>query len=255
MHRVTAVILTHNEEPNIARVLQSLTWCERVVIVDSGSTDRTRERALSFPLVAWFTRPFDNHAAQWKFALFETGITTELILALDSDMIVPEAFQEELNKNFVPEHGGGVLKFRYCSLGSHLKGSLYPPQVRLLRRCNVSVIQRGHTQEFIAQGSLYIFKTLCIHDDRKPLESWLKAQSNYSELEAQRIASSNHNGMKDALRKLGLMPLIAGALGYLRAGGPLSGSAALNYAYERMTFELMLALRLLRNGSHEHPRS
>jgi Glycosyl transferase family 2 len=251
MYRVTAVILTYNEEPNIVRVLESLTWCERIVVLDSGSTDRTKERALGFPTVSWFTRPFDNHATQWRFALFETGISTDLALALDSDMIVPAAFREELNSRFLPEHAGAVLTFRYCSLGCLLKGSLYPPQLRLLRLSQVSVRQRGHTQEFLTEGPLYTFKTRCIHDDRKPVERWLHAQMNYSALESQRIASSGRNP-KDVLRKIGLMPLIAGGLGYVRAGGPLSGKAALNYAYERMAFELMLTLRLLRGGSHAH---
>lgn len=250
MHRVTAVVLTYNEEPNIARVLESLDWCERVVVLDSGSTDQTKEHSLKFPGVSWFSRPFDNHASQWRFAMFETGIETELVLALDSDMLVSREFVEELESSFRPEHAGGILTFRYCSLGRTLTGSLYPPQLRLLRRSAVSVVQRGHTQEFVSQGPLYTFKSPCTHDDRKPLDRWLTAQMNYSALELERIALSEATPLKDTLRKAGLMPLIAGGLGYFRAGGPFLGKAALNYAYERMLFEAMLTLRLLRANSN-----
>lgn len=250
MHQVTAVILTYNEGPNIGRVLEALTWCARIVVVDSGSTDETKARTLRLPSVSWFTRSFDTHADQWRFAIFETGITTDLVLALDSDMLVPNAFVAELNRNFAPQHTGGVLTFRYCSLGRLLSGSLYPPQLRLLRRSHVSVVQRGHTQEFITDGPVYTFKTPCIHDDRKPLERWFNAQIDYSALESQRIASSDSTMIKDSLRRLGLMPLIAGAFGYLSAGGPFSGRAALYYGYERLAFEAMLTLRLLRNGSN-----
>jgi glycosyltransferase involved in cell wall biosynthesis len=249
MQQVTAVILTYNEAPNIARVLDRLSWCERIVVVDSGSTDETQAGALKYPAVSWFTRRFDTHAAQWRFAIFETGITTDLVLALDSDMLVPAAFVKELNSNFTPEHTGGVLTFSYCSLGRSLSGSLYPPQLRLLRRSSVSIAQRGHTQEFITPGSVYTFKTHCIHDDRKSLDQWVDSQIKYSALEYQRTASMGSITLKDRLRKVGLMPLAAGVLGYIRAGGPLWGRAALNYAYERMLFEAMLTMRLLRDSS------
>jgi hypothetical protein len=42
------------------------------------------------------------------------------------------------------------------------------------------------------------------------------------------------------------MPLVAGCAGYVAAGGPLSGTASLRYACERMLFECLLALELLR---------
>jgi hypothetical protein len=226
-----------------------LSWCARVIIVDSGSTDETKACALRFPAVSWFTRPFDTHADQWRFGISETGITTDLVLALDSDMLVPDAFVDELNSNFLTSYAGGVLTFRYCSLGRILSGSLYPPQLRLLRRSHVSVIQKGHTQQFITEGPIYTFKTPCLHDDRKAVDTWLKSQINYSALESQRIAASDSTTIKDFLRKLGLMPLIAGAIGYVRAGGPLTGRSALYYGYERMVFEAMLTLRLLRSAS------
>jgi hypothetical protein len=251
---ITAVILTYNEGPNIARVLDSLAWCEHIVIVDSGSTDESKTRALQFPNVSWFMRPFDNHAAQWTFAIFHTEIATDLVLALDSDMIVPRSFVNEFAAKFTPVYAGGVLTFRYRSLGRLLPGSLYPAQLRVLRRSRVSVIQRGHTQEFTTNGDVYTFKNPCIHDDRKPIDRWFSTQINYSSLEFDRTAQSSASTLKDCMRGVGVMPLIAGIVGYIRAGGPFLGKAALSYAYERLTFEAMLTLRLLhRPSSPEYP--
>lgn len=42
LDQITPLILTYNEEPNIGRVLERLTWAREVVVLDSGSTDRTR---------------------------------------------------------------------------------------------------------------------------------------------------------------------------------------------------------------------
>jgi hypothetical protein len=47
------------------------------------------------------------------------------------------------------------------------------------------------------------------------------------------------------------MPLVSGLAAYVRAGGPLRGRAALRYAYERLLFECMLAMRLLDTDAGE----
>jgi hypothetical protein len=94
-------------------------------------------------------------------------------------------------------------------------------------------------------GKLFQFRNRIIHDDRKTMDRWAESQISYSRLERLRILSSTDLKLKDRLRRAGVMPLIAGSLAYLRAGGPLRGSAALQYAYERLTYEALLAIRLL----------
>jgi len=113
----------------------------------------------------------------------------------------------------------------------------------------VGITQDGHTQRFRVDGPLYRFKTRLIHDDRKPLDRWCQSQLRYSLLEEKRLLSPEcPSGMAKRLRRLGIMPALAGIVAYVRAGGPLKGRAALEYAYERVTFETLLAMRILREG-------
>jgi glycosyltransferase involved in cell wall biosynthesis len=244
--QITPLILTYNEEPNIARTLESLGWAKRVVVLDSGSTDATEEIARSFANVAWFVRPFDNHKAQWEYGIRETGIGSDYVLALDADMSVSQSFAQEAEADFLPHNFvGGITSFQYRILNRPLLGSIYPSQLRVFNRKEIRVEQSGHTQEFYITGKIYHFKSLLIHDDRKALERWTSSQLSYSLLELNRLHGGWPSRLQDRLRKLGIMPPIAGVLAYLRAGGPFRGAAALRYAYERATYECLLSIRLM----------
>ena len=67
------MILTLNEEANIGRTLAKLTWAERILIVDSGSTDRTLEIVRQFPQAEVIRRDFDTAAVQCNCGLTSTS--------------------------------------------------------------------------------------------------------------------------------------------------------------------------------------
>jgi glycosyltransferase involved in cell wall biosynthesis len=118
---VTPVVLTFNEEANIDRLLGDLTWASTVVVVDSGSTDRTREIAGHYGNVRWVARPFDTHAAQWRHGI--DAAPTEYVLALDADYRVPPEFVRELDEVFLRgRYDGGIAGFDYHIHGRPLWG-------------------------------------------------------------------------------------------------------------------------------------
>ena len=62
---ITVVVLTYNEEDNISNCLQHLTWADRLIIVDSGSTDRTVENSgVMFTKIAGRALP-PRETGQW----------------------------------------------------------------------------------------------------------------------------------------------------------------------------------------------
>jgi hypothetical protein len=153
---------------------------------------------------------------------------------------------DELERHFLGKgYAGALVPFQYWVLGRPLLGSLYPSMYRLFRPSAGRVIQVGHGHKFEVDGPTYRFRARLRHDDRKSLDRWTRSQIGYSKKELERMAEEGAASLKDRLRKAGVMPLLAGAFAYARSGGPLRGRAALHYAYERMTFECLLAMRVL----------
>jgi glycosyltransferase involved in cell wall biosynthesis len=245
LSRVTPVVLTWNEEPNIGRLLADLSWAQTVVVVDSGSTDRTAEVAGGFSNVRWLVRAFDTHGAQWQYAI--GAAATDYVLTLDADYRVPPEFVSEIDHAFLPGgFGSGVAAFRYCIQGKPLRGSVYPPKAVIVRRDRARVTQPGHSQVIEADGPQYRFEAKLTHDDRKPLGRFIGSQLSYARLEAERVTGSGAPRWQDRLRRTALMPFVTAPGAYLAAGGPFAGRAALRYACERTVFECLLAMEILR---------
>ena len=254
MTGVTPLLLTFNEAPNIARTLSRLSWAKDIVMVDSCSTDATREIAAQHPGVRVFQRPFTTHAEQWNFALRETGITTEWVLALDADFVLSDELIREIG-SMAPDPGaaGYQASFTYCIDGHPLTAAAYPPVVVLFRREAARYVQDGHTQRVQLDGPIGKLAGRILHDDRKSLAHWLAAQMRYMRLEADKLsrAPSGSLGLADQLRQaIVLAPAGMFFYCYILRGGMLDGRAGLFYALQRSASELILSLFLMERMLH-----
>ena len=248
MLEITPLILTYNEAPNIARTLKSVSWAKDIVVVDSFSDDDTLEIAKSSPNVRVFQRAFDSHRNQWQFGLKETGITTPWVLALDADYVLSDELIAELESlQTDPVTAGYRASFVYCINGKKLQSGIYPPVTVLYRREAASYIQDGHTQRVALEGSVENLHAPMFHDDRKPLKTWLSAQSRYTELEAQKLRSTDFSELNfpDRLRRWRIvMPPAMFVYCLIIRRGILDGRAGFYYAFQRAMAELMLSHRL-----------
>ena len=92
--RISAVITTFNEERNVAACVESLLWCDEVVVVDSFSTDRTPEIARSYGKVRFLQRKYFGSASQKNWAMDQAQ--HEWILILDADERCTPELQAEI---------------------------------------------------------------------------------------------------------------------------------------------------------------
>lgn len=255
LDRVEVLILTWNEEANLARTLEALRAFPKILIVDSGSTDGTLSIAAAHTNVRVVTRPFDAHAAQWNHGLRERGGTSEWVLALDADYALTPALVDEMQSlDPAATTGGYWAKFRYCVEGHPLSASLYPPVMILYRREGASYFQDGHTQRITIKGDAKTLIGEVMHDDRKSLSAWLASQDRYARLECELLLSTpwERLGWRDRLRTLGFVTPWLVPLYCLTAGrGLFDGKAGLFYALQRGIAETILSLRLLQARMHK----
>ena len=243
---VTPVILTFNEEVNLGRTLSSLRAFRQVVVVDSDSTDRTEEIARSFANVTFLRNRFEGHVAQWRWALAAPSVDSSFVLLLDADMsVTPELLAEIEQTSADGTVDAGLIPVQYCVRGVPLLGSLYPRELRLLRRERATVTAAGHTQKFATSGRVVRLSSPLVHDDRKPLEAFVAAQLGYSARELSCLYGQKSRTMRGRVRRVfPFAPILVWAWAWLRAGGPLRGPAARRYALERLICEALLRWRV-----------
>ena len=247
LEKITPLILTYNEAPNIGRILQRLTWAKRIVVIDSYSTDETLEILRSFPQVEVYQREFDTAANQDNYGLDQ--ITTEWALSLDSDYLLTDELIEEI-KNLNPEDSVNAYwaRFKYCVFGKTLRGTLYPPRRILYRREKARYEDDGHTQRVSVEGQTDWLSSYVLHDDRKPLSRWLKSQDRYTLLEVEKLRQTPRKrlGLIDAMRRSKtLAPFAVMFYSLIIQRGVLDGWAGWYYALQRILAEILLAIRLI----------
>jgi glycosyltransferase involved in cell wall biosynthesis len=250
--RLTALLLTYNEEANLERTLAALQWVPSILVIDSGSTDRTLDILASDPKVTTLHRSFDSFAEQCNFGL--DLIKSEWVLSLDADYVVTPALAEEICDSFdAPEpfqFAGFAIPFRYCIAGKPLRGTLLPPRICLYRTAGARYRNDGHGHRVDVPGKVGRLRHPILHDDRKPLERWLASQLRYLTIESRKLQATplSQLSIADRLRlKTPLAPLAALVLCLFVNGGILDGWQGWTYAFQRCYAEILLKLMLLEN--------
>jgi len=247
--KITPLILMWNEEENIGRVLDKLKWAERVVIVDSYSTDGSIAVAQGYDNVSIYSNKFTDHATQWNFGLCETGIESPWVFAMDADYLLTDELVGELaTLEPKPETCGFYARFRYAIHGKVLRHALYPPVAALFRRSSARYRQQGHTQRLFVDGEVETLKGFVIHDDRKPLLRWLSSQDKYSALECAHLLGARWSDLRwqDRIRLwIFIAPWLVPLYFLFLRGGLFDGYHGWLYALQRGIAEAVLSIKLV----------
>ena len=187
---MTAVVLAKNEEANIGNCLNSIKGLvERIIVVDSGSTDRTAEIARSFGAEVYY-HDWVHYAEQFNWALDNIGIRSKWIYRIDADEIVTPELASEIEDTCrlhdSDDVNAFIMRFKICFMGKFLRhGGVYP-------FFNITIFRNGYGRYedramgehiVISEGRAVTLKNDCLHYDFKTLDAWLEKHIKYASRE------------------------------------------------------------------------
>lgn len=205
--RISAFIVCCNEESKIDRCLSSVSWCDEIVLVDSGSTDRTIELAQRYsPKI--FTRPWPGYVAQKAFGLEQC--TSEWVLNLDADEEVSPELRAEILELLANDDGsinGWYVNRVVFFLGKWWrKGTWYPEyRLRLCRRSKTTWGGRDPHEKALVAGETRRLSGELRHYTYANITHQVQTLNNYA-LQAARAMKAT--GKKPSIAKIFLHPPI-----------------------------------------------
>ena len=195
---LTAVILTMNEELHLERAIGSLqSIAKQIVVIDSGSTDRTGEIARRMGAEV-LVHPFVTQAQQFNWALTQLPDDTEWVLRLDADEIVTPELTHAIRAQLPalgPEKVGVYLNRRICFLGRPIRhGGLFPVKVlRIFRYGQGRSEDRWMDEHIIVKGDTAHLPGEILDDNLNSLTWWIAKHNSYASREVVDILLRNES--------------------------------------------------------------
>ncbi|HPN73330.1 MAG TPA: glycosyltransferase family 2 protein [Candidatus Omnitrophota bacterium] len=180
---ISAVIIALNEEKKLQECLRSVAWADEVIVVDSGSSDRTIEVARSGGAKT-FSREFDDFSSQKNFAVKQAA--GEWIFSLDADEIVTEALAAEIKRAlssdkydgyFIPR--SNIIFGREMRYGGHQNDR----HLRIFRKEKGAFTGLVHEKVEI-KGCAGCLTNPILHYSTASKEEYIKKLDLYTDLEA-----------------------------------------------------------------------
>ncbi|HEV8644076.1 MAG TPA: glycosyltransferase family 2 protein [Burkholderiales bacterium] len=220
--RISVTIITKNEEVSISRCIESVRWADEVVVVDSGSTDRTTEICRELGAKVMVTGDWPGFGPQKNRALAQA--TGDWVLSLDADEWVTADLRDEILN--VISNPDGATAFRAPRLssfcGRFMRHSGWRPDyvTRLFRRGAAGFSDDVVHERVIVEGKTGTLREPIMHETFVDLDELLQKMNRYSSLAAQEM---RHGGKKAGLAGAVLRGLWAFIRTYFLRGGYRDG--------------------------------
>jgi len=261
---ISVIILAKNEERDLPMCLNSLTWCDDVHILDSGSTDKTISLAQTFGATV-STNSFESFGKQRNFALDNIIIKNNWVLFLDADEISTVEFHHALS-DAINQADDDVAGF-YCCWKMILDNRWlkrcdnFPKwQFRVIRKGRARFTDFGHGQkEDKVIGEIKYLKEPYLHYGfSKGWSHWINRHNNYSSQEAvvrlnnrppfknlfSKHGSTRNPALRSWLSQLPGWPFLRFCQAYLFNLGFLEGTPGFNYCINMACYEFLIKIKM-----------
>jgi len=214
---ISATVICKNEEKNIGKCLETIKWCDEIIVVDSESTDKTVEISKKFTDKI-FINKWEGFASQRIFALSKA--TNEWILVIDADERCTDELKEEIlhiaGDSKVKQAGYRIPRKSFV-LNRWVKSCGWYPgyQLRFFRKSKVRVSDRLIHEGYEVEGETGYLKSDILHYTINSVREYIEKINYYSSLRAIEKQNLKKIGLSDILFR----PVIAFIQQYIFKGG------------------------------------
>jgi len=268
---VSIFIQTLNEERNLPGVLKSVEWADDVVVLDSLSTDRTKEIAEAAGC-RWFERAFDGRGPHQNWAMEHIDFRHPWVFYLDADERMTPALRAEIEAIAHDANERRVAFWcgrRNYFMGRWLKHAMPPGHImRFFRPAHIRFARDANPVPEV-DGEVGYLREHFLHDNfSKGLREWFERHNRYSSYEANetvkalesrplrlgnlvgRDAMTRRLELKNLSFRLPLRPVWKFAYMYLAQRGFLDGGPGFTYCMLQAIYEyqIVVKVREIRRG-------
>jgi (heptosyl)LPS beta-1,4-glucosyltransferase len=236
MRKLSICIICKNEENKIAQCLESVSWADEIIIVDSGSTDSTLDIASQFTDKIYTEADWQGFGVQRRRA--EEYANNDWIFAIDCDEIVSETLKEEIVNKVNQAQDDDVFCVNrltnFCGKFIYHSG-WYPDKIARIynkqkHRYNKALVHEAldcnKAQKIHLKGELFHYQ----YDD---LYQYINKRNRYASLSAD---DKNRKGKKGSLTKATLSAIFAFIRHYFLRLGFLDGKLGFAIAVIQMQY-------------------
>ena len=266
---LSVIILTYNEEKNIAHALASVCgWASSVIVLDSFSTDKTLDIARTYNCEI-FQHAFEDYGKQRNHALLDLPIKTQWVCFLDADEWFPNDLKNEISGVIAsnPAVNGYYIKRRLHWMGKWIKRGYYPTWIlRLFRNGKARCEERSVNEHLIVEGPAGHLKNDFIHEDHKGVTEWIAKHNHYATREAEELYRNIDSATQISVHLFGtqaerkrwvrykiwnrlpllIRPFIYFSYRYIIKGGFMDGRAGFAYHFlQALWWPLLIDIKFL----------
>lgn len=245
--KITATIITLNEERNIARAIESLRCCDEILMLDSGSSDRTLELAQNLG-VRVIEAPWRGYAKQRNLA--SEHAAHDWILSIDADEAVSEGLEGEIwnLKKCGPQCDAYTMPRLAQYLGRWIfHGGWYPDRkVRLYHRAKARWVGEFVHESVKVDGRVGRLEANLLHYTCESLSEHLKSMDRYTTLAAEEIVARKQ---KIPTHRVVFDPAWTFVRGYILQRGFQDGLEGLAIAYMSSLYTFLKYAKARNMGS------
>jgi len=243
MNNISGLVICRNEEKNIKKCLESLLWCDEIVVIDSFSTDNTIEFVKAYTDNI-FQNEWKGFSIQRKFAL--TKASGEWIFALDADEVCSNELKQEIKSliqnDSIPENGFDIPRKSFVQNKWIKHGGWYPNyQMRFFRKDFSGVTDRLVHESYYVTGDIGKLKNNILHYTVNSIGEYINKINTYSDL----YAAEKFKKRKIGYIHILILPGIAFIQQYIFKGNFLDGIGGLIVSKFHMITKLLNYMKTL----------